>query len=213
MNEQYERTPVPQEVKPRGPAPSPKQVNYIERLRDEREITAEHRERLNRALAEGTLTGGQNGTASRTITWLLAQPMLSGPGTDKPVGEAPWPDVPEGRYALLELNGELRNPAADVTRNVPLYGVVTKFYQVDRPTEGRWAGYAFLSAQASDERHPIKNAVHKRRVLDAIADDPAEATKLYGIELGHCGVCGRTLTDETSRAYGIGPVCRERTGW
>jgi len=33
---------------------------------------------------------------------------------------------------------------------------------------------------------------------------------LYGTELGECGVCGRTLTDEKSRAYGIGPVCRER---
>jgi hypothetical protein len=32
----------------------------------------------------------------------------------------------------------------------------------------------------------------------------------YGMLIGKCGVCGRTLTDEESRANGIGPVCAER---
>jgi superfamily II DNA or RNA helicase len=34
----------------------------------------------------------------------------------------------------------------------------------------------------------------------------------YGRELGRCGRCGRELTDETSRAIGIGPICREGGG-
>jgi uncharacterized protein DUF6011 len=32
----------------------------------------------------------------------------------------------------------------------------------------------------------------------------------YGQELGECGHCGRTLTDEASRAAGIGPVCASK---
>ena len=36
-----------------------------------------------------------------------------------------------------------------------------------------------------------------------------EAQVLFGREIGRCGVCGKTLTDETSRALGIGPVCRD----
>jgi hypothetical protein len=34
-----------------------------------------------------------------------------------------------------------------------------------------------------------------------------EAMALYGQELGYCGRCGRHLTDESSRAAGLGPVC------
>lgn len=98
------------------------------------------------------------------------------------------PDVPEGRYAV-EIDGTL------------------KFYQVDRPTEGRWAGFVFLKVQASDETYPIKNASAKREILAEIAKDTMGALLRYGREIGRCGHCNRTLTDETSRARGIGPKC------
>jgi hypothetical protein len=107
----------------------------------------------------------------------------------------PGDDVPAGQYALAAGNG------------------VVKFYEVDKPESGRWAGYTFVSARASDERHPIRDRAKRAEILSRIAEDPAAASRLFGIELGRCGVCGRSLTDETSRAYGIGPVCRERTGW
>lgn len=103
--------------------------------------------------------------------------------------------VPEGRYAIRNDEG------------------VVKFYEVDKPEQGRWAGYTFVSVRASDERHPIRNRESRNAILEAIAEDPQAASSLFGQELGVCGVCGRTLTDETSRAYGIGPVCRENTGW
>ncbi len=47
-------------------------------------------------------------------------------------------------------------------------------------------------------------------ILAGILVDPRAATVLYGRELGVCGVCSRTLTDESSRAAGIGPVCASR---
>ena len=104
------------------------------------------------------------------------------------------PEAPEapaaGRYAV-EMDGQLR------------------FFHVDRPTEGRWAGYVFVSQQAGDDLYPVKG--HARaRVLLAISVDPAAASRRYGRELGVCGVCGRTLTDPESRAAGIGPVCAGR---
>ncbi len=34
-----------------------------------------------------------------------------------------------------------------------------------------------------------------------------QAAQVYGQELGHCGRCGRTLTNDASRALGIGPEC------
>lgn len=39
-----------------------------------------------------------------------------------------------------------------------------------------------------------------------------EMAQQYGRLYGVCGVCGRTLTDETSIAAGIGPICAGRLG-
>jgi hypothetical protein len=103
-------------------------------------------------------------------------------------------DVPAGRYAIEE-------------------GGVLKFFVVDRPTEGHWAGWVFLKIQASDETYRIKDRARCEFIYKAIAHDPAAASRRYGIELGHCGVCGRTLTDPESIARGIGPVCAGRMGW
>lgn len=84
-----------------------------------------------------------------------------------------------------------------------------KFYRVDKPTEGKWAGYTFLKVQASDEFYPIKGHA-AQRIFDTIeAQGVKESMVRYGQLIGRCGICNRTLTDETSRAMGIGPVCRE----
>lgn len=39
--------------------------------------------------------------------------------------------------------------------------------------------------------------------------NPTEAMATYGREIGCCARCGRELTNETSRAAGIGPECRK----
>lgn len=103
------------------------------------------------------------------------------------------PKVPSGRYAI-DVDGTI------------------KFFKVDCPTEGPWAGRTFVKIQASDDLHPLRGEAAKA-VLILIAKDPKAASLLYGRELGHCGICGRTLTDEDSRARGIGPVCADKVGW
>lgn len=103
-------------------------------------------------------------------------------------------DVPAGRYAIEEDG-------------------VLKFFRVDRPTEGKWAGWVFLKIQASDELYPIRDRARCEFIFKAIAHDPRAASIRYGRELGHCGVCGKTLTDPTSIENGIGPVCAGRVGW
>lgn len=107
--------------------------------------------------------------------------------------------VPEGRYAIDWPNAE---------------GVTTlQFFHVDKPTEGRWAGFTFVKRRVSDETYPVKGH-QKALIIAAIAAAPPQQAAIrFGQEIGVCGVCGKTLTNEISRAYGIGPVCRERTGW
>ena len=41
-------------------------------------------------------------------------------------------------------------------------------------------------------------------------ENPAGAALRYAQELGRCSRCNRTLTDEASRARGLGPECAER---
>lgn len=104
--------------------------------------------------------------------------------------------IPQGRYAVRDVDGTV------------------KFYKLDKPTEGRWAGYVFLKIQASDEFHPIKLAARQIAVYGAILDAGVkESSALYGHSLGSCGVCGRTLTDAESIAAGIGPKCAAKMGW
>jgi hypothetical protein len=107
----------------------------------------------------------------------------------------PLPAVPAGRYAIDGADGSV------------------DFYRVDRPTEGRWAGYTFVKLQVSDEFKRL-DISHSRTSLQKIIEaGPEQASKRYGKEIGSCGVCGRTLTNNDSIAAGIGPVCAEKMGW
>lgn len=133
----------------------------------------------------GQLNRGQ---ISRIIDTLKELPHLPKLTVDSAV-------VPNGRYAVIEGDGVLR------------------FYKVNTPTEGRWAGFTFVDVQASEELFPLKDKRRKGIVLALIAQDPQAAMLRYGVELGECGHCGRTLTNEVSRSYGIGPICRAKMGW
>jgi uncharacterized ferredoxin-like protein len=87
------------------------------------------------------------------------------------------------------------------------------FYKVDRPTEGRWAGFVFVKLIVSDDEQRLSKAA-SAAVLAKIAAVGAEAASAaYGLEIGECGVCSRTLTNDASRERGIGPVCAEKMGW
>jgi hypothetical protein len=101
--------------------------------------------------------------------------------------------IPEGRYAVKSLTGH-----QDLD-----------FFKVDKPTQGTWAGQIFVRRVIGGHPDmPVKGAT-KFAALDAILEaDPDKAMALFGQTLGYCGRCGRSLTDQESRAIGIGPVCR-----
>jgi hypothetical protein len=103
--------------------------------------------------------------------------------------------IPAGHYALLGQDD------------------AWKFYKVDKPTEGRWAGYTFIKVQAGSEYHRLPSRATENNVLGRIAADPKRATIDYGHQLGRCGVCNRTLTNPDSIADGIGPICAAKMGW
>lgn len=131
--------------------------------------------------------------ASAEIDRLMKLPRVASRATPS----EPVADVPAGRYALDTRDG----------------GVA--FYQVDRPAEGRWAGYTFvrmLIGAPGDWRQ--ERVGDWRGVLSRIAEaGPREAAIRFGLESGYCGRCGSPLSNEESLRFGIGPVCRNKAGW
>lgn len=110
--------------------------------------------------------------------------------------------LPEGRtYAAVD------NDSGGVT-----------FLIIDRPKAGsKWEGWVFVKQQVTDteqrlgSQRPGETYVGQwPNLVDRVLADPTAAVARYGLELGVCGVCGRTLTNDESREAGIGPVCREK---
>lgn len=107
-------------------------------------------------------------------------------------------EVPAGRYAVETEDGATNGLA---------------FYKVDRPTDGKWAGYVFVKLMQSDEEQRMSRSAGDA-ILRKIAAVGAEAASArYGHEIGACGLCGRTLTNDESRVRGIGPICAAKAGW
>lgn len=131
--------------------------------------------------------------ASAEIERLLAMPKKKQAGAPQP---QPLADVPAGYYAL-DTKENAKNDIA--------------FYRVDRPDEGKWAGWTFVKRIVGgrvDERVP-KNQVAS--ILSRIEGAGiSEASARYGQEIGRCGRCNRTLTNDESRQMGIGPECRRK---
>lgn len=93
---------------------------------------------------------------------------------------------------------------------------VVRFFHIQHGS-GSWDGWTFVQLQVGGDlirvgsQRPGQGYAGKwSRHMNKILADEQAAYQLYGREIGICGVCGRTLTDESSRAIGIGPVCRER---
>lgn len=178
-----------------------KQTRFITNLILQKQMPDDLKDRLIQRLADGDLDVP---TASKTINWLMAQPDRVDPLRPKLVSS---PDlaslearVPEGRYAL-----RLKEPDSA--------GNEVHFYIVDKPGENsKWHGRTFLSLMAGEDKFGVKNPVERQRILEEIDASAGAALLLYGQLIGRCGHCGRTLTNDESRARGIGPVCLSKDG-
>jgi Family of unknown function (DUF6011) len=176
-----------------APNASDKQREFVKSLASERNVAGLP------AAAARTLAAVQRGLyaskreASALIDELKAlpkDPALRPPNTTG-LG-ALYDQVPDGRYAV-EHGGQ----------PVRFYRVATS-----EATGRRW-----MMVQASDDLHRIGYQQKVEALTQVLADGVQAAMERYGRELGHCGHCGRTLTNDESITRGIGPVCASRMGW
>lgn len=176
---------------------NPKRVAFLQTLLAERKGTAAG-DAL-RGEANGLWKAGRmdSSEVARLIAAALALPKASAQpaAPAQPQTRQPLPEVPEGYYATASRTG---NNDLD-------------FWAIDRPTEGRWAGRVFVKRVVGGRADQNVRGPEARLALEAIAAaGPEDAARLYGQEVGRCGRCNRHLTDETSRAYGLGPECRKQ---
>jgi Family of unknown function (DUF6011) len=81
--------------------------------------------------------------------------------------------------------------------------MLVRFYRV---TKRRNSDYKTFSRMSSDRPIAI-DPIEAKLAAAVINAAPQLAMSAYGKLIGHCGCCGRALTDEESRARGIGPEC------
>jgi Family of unknown function (DUF6011) len=173
---------------------SEKQVNYIKSLAQDRDLSGLTPEQNAALITDGYLETLNNNQVNEILSLLKQLPYP--PKDPAPVGTSNKEgggstEVMAARYFIV-----------DPTDNVE------KFIHVQKPEPpSKWVGYTFVSVRASDDLYPIKDKTHREAILAEIAKDPVTAMNLYGIKLGVCGMCGRTLTQRDSRLRGLGPIC------
>lgn len=94
------------------------------------------------------------------------------------------------------------------------------FFKVTRPTLGNYKGAFKVMTQHSEQwklayvywpskRETVVRSDIKELMLLVMANMP-KAAAFYAFEKNRCQICGKELTDDRSRYYGIGPDCETR---
>jgi Family of unknown function (DUF6011) len=188
-------SPVPAELRNTEPKITTKQRNYLLDLIRKKQIKEGQEGKLDLLMKSLRISedpeefGLSKAKASELIEWFRKQP-------DKPLGsDTSTGDVPDGYYALRGVEGHKND---------------ISFFRLRSPGPmSNWHGRQFVDQVVGHgKRYPVKEKATRDKIYNLIREQGInEARQLYGQEIGQCGRCGRELTDDTSRARGIGPDC------
>lgn len=193
------------------PGASNKQLDFLRRLCDDREIPAEARKALVERIANQQMLNDDHGDctpplavnglvkrrASEFISRLLERPKAlrqAGQVTTRDIiGEHHYKspssdDLPAGHYAIKNAEGQLR------------------FYHLWRGDRNPNFVKMYVEHGPNDSEIPFASFEFKA-IIKSIAEDPAAAARLYGRHIGACSRCAKRLTNRISRLLDIGPVC------
>ncbi len=191
-------------------AATQKQIDYFKALVAGKELTDQQRTDFMTAMPNLNKRA-----MTQTIQWLIPLPWKALTPQFPPMPIVPGPAPVIG----LKTQGPVwngRHVANGIAQGY--YAVVDpadqvlKFYQVRRPTQGKWTGYVFISQVSGDNKLPMRDPRERERIFTEIQKDVTEALKRFGQAIGQCGHCRKQLTDQVSRQFGIGPVCRKALG-
>lgn len=178
---------------PRSSNPiSDKQKSFIRSLATERDLT-----KLVPGLDGTSIDTYTTVQASALIKRLLELPKLQAAA---PVAKAAPEPAPASARTRLDFSA-----IPDGNYAICVDGVV-KFYRVSTSKRG----FKNVQVRASDQLF-MQFGKAGIAILHRIVEAGLEASQmLFATELGCCWRCGRTLTDEESRARGMGPDCASK---
>jgi hypothetical protein len=114
--------------------------------------------------------------------------------------------IPDGlTYAKVDEMAAKLAPCTYALRKAD--GAVT-FFEVSE-YRGAHRIQMLVGAPGSYQRYPMKLKLQFMALTHILAD-PTAAIKLFADEANCCSRCHSPLTDATSRATGLGPVCRTK---
>ena len=132
---------------------------------------------------------------SRPEVKTMSQPQTFS-RTDYAAADAAVAKVAPGRYAL-------RRSTPDSAGNM------INFFKVFETRRGNMI--RLLIANGGGDYSEVRLSVaHQIAAAYHIAEDAMAAMVLYGRETATCGRCGRALSNDASRAAGIGPECAKK---
>lgn len=161
-------------------------------------------------MALGTLEQLRNYTPTNLRTAAARQSALLRQATR---GERPA--VPQKSITIRELNEQLsRLPVGH--RGTSRFALRRKdggidFLELRRIDPGRYLLVQLHGAPGRFASRTLSVQLQHFAALH-IAEDLAEAARLYGAEVKECGHCGSPLTNPESRRLGLGPKCRKHYG-
>lgn len=126
-----------------------------------------------------------------------------------PAGDAPAPkrsitdilvDVADGYYALVSTGHN----------DLVFYRVASNKGFHNPAKKGQRYVQIVIGGKSNETLTGKRAGEAANRLAGLSPAEQAEAMALYGREIGSCGRCGRHLTDEASRARGLGPECASK---
>lgn len=179
---------------------SERQIGFIQALLTQHEVAPEATDRLRGRIEARDLDVP---TASATIDWLKRQPVVA------PAAAVPAKDTEREHAERIDSDG--------------MYTMDGVIYKVQRAVHGSGQLYAKKLVPVERDNVEIEDGVWKSVTIHRFEYAPGivtqlrpehrlslEQAKAFGRLYGICVRCGATLTDETSIAAGIGPVCAGR---
>lgn len=143
------------------------------------------------------------------MTW-TPPPIVGGPALEpEPEPEVQYPD---GLPAVRYRNTYIPRGAYAVHTPTPEYANDVTFFDlwIGSEDDPKWRDRMSLGMNIGPDRVKVP-PYNRPAVFDLILEQGLEeCARRYGREIGKCGICGRRLTNDESRAAGIGPVCRSR---
>lgn len=136
---------------------------------------------------------------------------------------ADWHNIPAGHYAIPVVEDDIDDDHPHFCRVLGYKVFERKTPRVDkngrRTGKNSWTRQLLLAPgvqwpefNAYLDRTKVGDGYDGNRDILEVLEDPEVCMRVFGGATGRCGACGKTLTDETSKALGIGPECRRMPG-